>query len=437
MFASDGELAHDQGVVAEVNEFLPWLVCFAGSLFFFYEFIQMNMFNAINTALMQDFGLNSGQLGGLSATYFLANVTFLLPAGMILDRFSTRKIMLVSLSICVGGTYLFAMAKSVPLLAMCRFLTGIGSAFCFLSNVRLATRWFPPQRIALVTGLIVTMAMAGGFVAQKPLTQLVVAFGWRHALTLDASLGLVIIAMIWVFVRDYPPHKKAKATKDRKALHRLGFWKATEMAFLNYRNWLCGIYTCVLNLPLFILGGFMGTMFLMTVHNISHTEAASITGMLFLGTIVGAPFVGWLSDRIELRKPPMMVGAMVSTLVMLVIMLVTGMPVPALKALFFLLGFVTSSQVISYPVVSESNSPLLTATCVSCVSLTCIGGGALFEPVFGWLVDWHWTGKMAGNLPAYTVGDFQFAMWIFPIGFLIGLAVTYFIRETHCKNEIG
>src|SRR5689334_404568 len=70
---------------------LAWLVCFVGSLFFFYEFIQMNMFNAINTHLMHDFNLDAAELGSLSATYFLANVAFLLPAGIILDRFSTRK----------------------------------------------------------------------------------------------------------------------------------------------------------------------------------------------------------------------------------------------------------------------------------------------------------------------------------------------------------
>ncbi|MDQ2995383.1 MAG: MFS transporter, partial [Pseudomonadota bacterium] len=239
--------------IAETSDrtYLPWLVCFIGSLFFFYEFIQMNMFNAINTALMHDFKLTAEQLGNLSATYFLANVAFLLPAGMILDRFSTRSVMLTSLSICVVGTYLFSIAESTYIAAICRFFTGIGSAFCFLSNVRLATRWFPANRIALITGLIVTMAMVGGMVAQWPLTYLVEAVGWRKALAIDSALGLFVIAAIWFVVQDYPEHRKDQAQKDKKALVDMGFFATMQIAFLNYRNWLCGVYTCLLNLPLF------------------------------------------------------------------------------------------------------------------------------------------------------------------------------------------
>lgn len=414
---------------------LAWLVCFIGSLFFFYEFIQMNMFNAINTSLMRDFHLDGSQLGTLSATYFLASVAFLLPAGMILDRFSTRKVMLVSLAICVLGTFIFGLAESTALAAICRFFTGIGSAFCFLSNVRLATRWFPAQRIALVTGLIVTMAMVGGMVAQAPLTYLVDAVGWRKALYIDAGLGVIVIALIAFIVRDYPPHMHFQAKEDKLALSTIGFFSTMKLAFLNYRNWLCGIYTCLLNLPIFILGGFMGTMFLTNVHHISHTRASFVTMMIFVGTIIGSPFVGWLSDRIGLRKPPMIIGAILSIAMVLILIYAENVSMSTLMLCFFLLGLFTSSQVISYPVVSESNSRLITAMCVSCVSLTTIGGGALFEPVFGHLLDYHWNGVLVDGVPLFTAGDYQFAMWLFPIGFAIALVAAYFIRETHCKTE--
>jgi MFS family permease len=414
---------------------LAWLVCFIGSLFFFYEFIQMNMFNAINVHLMHDFNLDGSELGTLSATYFLANVAFLLPAGIILDRFSTRKVMLISLTICVVGTFLFGMVESTAIAAICRFFTGIGSAFCFLSNVRLATRWFPAQRIALVTGLIVTMAMVGGMVAQAPLTYLVEAVGWRKALFIDAGLGVVVLALIAIFVRDYPAHMHAQAADDQKALSNIGFFSTAKLSFLNFRNWMCGIYTCLMNLPIFILGGFMGTMFITNVHQIDHAKASFVTMMIFVGTIFGSPLVGWLSDRMGLRKPPMIIGAVLSIAMVLVLIYVQNVSIATLMLCFFLLGLFTSSQVISYPVVSESNSRLLTAMSVSCVSLTTIGGGVLFEPIFGQLLDFHWDGVKANGVPLFTAGDYQFAMWLFPICFTIALITTFFIRETHCRTE--
>lgn len=161
-----------------IKKTLPWIVCFSAALFFFYEFIQMNMFNAISADLMRDFSLHATELGKLSAYYFYANLLFLPVAGALLDRFSTRLIILSALFLCIIGVAGFATTHSFILACLFRFMSGIGSAFCFLSSIRLASRWFPAKQMALVTGLIVTMAMMGGMVAQTPLTLLTQSLGW-------------------------------------------------------------------------------------------------------------------------------------------------------------------------------------------------------------------------------------------------------------------
>ena len=71
---------------------MPWVVCFVASLFFFYEFVQMNMIGSLAPYLMQNFSINAVDLGNLSATYFYSTILFLLPAGQILDRVSARKV---------------------------------------------------------------------------------------------------------------------------------------------------------------------------------------------------------------------------------------------------------------------------------------------------------------------------------------------------------
>src|SRR3990167_6276873 len=87
----------------------PWLVIFSASLFFFFEFMQVNMFNAINSSLYIAFQLTDAtQLGVLSACYMYAIVFFLFPAGMILDRFSTRKIIITAMFLCVLCTAAFS-----------------------------------------------------------------------------------------------------------------------------------------------------------------------------------------------------------------------------------------------------------------------------------------------------------------------------------------
>ena len=233
------------------SSFRSWLVCTSAALFFFYEFIQMNMLNSLGSYLMQEYQITATQLGGLSAWYFYANLSFLLVAGLLLDRFSTRRIILCAMISCVIGTLLMAFAHSLVLTAISRFIAGIGSAFCFLSSIRLASRWFPPRRMALLAGLIVTMAMLGGVVAQTPLAMLAQAVGWRTAVLWIAALGGVIIFVIWKFVFDYPPGMHATHINEQEELKTLGIWKAKRIAFLNKQNWLAGLYPIKLKLQPF------------------------------------------------------------------------------------------------------------------------------------------------------------------------------------------
>lgn len=412
----------------------PWIICFTASLFFFYEFIQLNMLNAMSSELMQTFNLNATQFGRLSAFYFYANILFLLPAGIILDRVSIRKIILIALSTCVLGTFAFALSPTITLANISRFLTGIGSAFCFLSCIRLASHWFPAQRMALISGLIVTMAMLGGVAAQTPMTFLTAHFGWRHAVMIDGAIGIIILVLIFCVVRDYPSELKQQFNFHQEQLYKLGYWRSLRLAYFKRQNWLCGTYTCLLNLPIFILGGFLGNQYLQRVHHLNVTQASLVSSMLFFGTIFGSPFMGWFSDRLGLRRAPMIICALLALLIMLAIMKLSQLNFLMLFFLFLLLGFITSAQVISYPTVAESNSKLLTATAVSVISISAIAGGAIFDPFFGWLIDFHAKTSAISATPIYSANDFQFALWLFPFAFVVGLIAACWVRETHCQR---
>src|SRR4051812_41777784 len=93
-----------------VHHKLAWIVTLTASLFFFYEFIQLNLFNSIDVDLMRDFHLDAMQLGQLSSMYFYANAIFLFPAGNLLDRYSTKLLLLLAVVLCTVGTFLFGIA---------------------------------------------------------------------------------------------------------------------------------------------------------------------------------------------------------------------------------------------------------------------------------------------------------------------------------------
>ena len=102
--------------------------------------------------------------------------------------------------------------------------------------------------------------------------------------------------------------------------------------------------------------------------------------------------------------------------------------------LFFLLGFFTAAQVISYALVAESSSPTMTASAVSVVSILTQGGCVVFQILFSFLLMQHGEMQMIKDIPVYSLGDYQYAAFIFPIGLLIALAVLFGLKETHCRQ---
>jgi MFS family permease len=413
-----------------------WVVVLGAALFFFYEFIQMTMFNVINPQLMQTFHVTAEHLGNLSAMYFYANVVFLFPAGLLLDRFSTRKLITVAMALCVISTYGFALSKQFDILGAFRFITGLGSSFCMLSCVRLASRWFPPRRVALVIGLVVTMAMLGGMMGQTPMTFLSAHLGWRHAVMVNATIGLALVFVVWFVVRDYPKSLDAAHDQEQDKLNKMGFWQSIRLALKNPQNWLAGIYTNLLSLPIIVLGAMWGGMYLSQSRHLSHDTASYITSMIFLGTIFGSPAMGWLSDRIALRKLPMIVGAAVSLLLVLVIMYSPHLSTGMLSFMFFLLAFVASTQVIAYPLVVESNSFAITSAAEGVTCTIIMMAGAIFQPLYGKLMDMNWRGQVSHGAHIYSPHAYLIAMWIMPIAFVVALIAALMLKETRCKDLV-
>ncbi len=411
-----------------IQALLPWLVCFSASLFFFYEFIQGNMFASIADNIMHDFHIEADKMAYLSSIYYLSNVLFLVIAGLILDRFSTKKTILIAMLLCVLSTFLLAHAHSFYLALFCRFVTGIGSAFCFLGPIRLASRWFPPQRMALVAGAIVTMAMTGGMLAQYPLTKLVSQIGWRDALMQIGWLGSFMLLLMWWGIID------KKSPVSPKINQKISFLVTAKQAYLNTQTIRVALYTSLMNMAIAVYGAMMGSLYLVQKMEISKEAASSVNSMLFLGAIIGGPLIGWFSDKWGQRLAPMKYGVITSLVTMLTILFVP-VSLPIMKILFFLLGFFTAAQVISYALVAESNSPMMTATAVSVISILTQGGYILYQNVFSVLLIHHGEMQMINGVPIYSLADYQYAAMILPLGLILALVMLFGLKEVHGRKK--
>ncbi|NQY41793.1 MAG: MFS transporter [Legionellales bacterium] len=417
----------------ELNSFKAWLICLSAALFFFYDFMQMMMCNSLSEVLIKDFGIEAKGLGILASSFLLSDVLFLFPAGLIIDRVSTRKVTLMMLSLSILGALGLALTSSFKMACFFRFVAGIAHAFCFLCCVSLATKWFSPNRQAFVIGLIVTIAMCGGLVAQTPLALLSDYLGWRNALLANVGFGVVVLALIYSIVQDNPVETSNDYQRYRENLANMGFWKSLSRTISNRQNWLLGMYTGLMNLPIMVMGGLLAVLYLTKVFSISKTDATFVSSMIFLGTIFGAPICGKISDVLEKRRLPMVVGCIVSIFVLLAIMYGENWSLNTLMVLFFLLGFFTSTQVISYPAINESNPQSISSTAMGFAAVMIMGLGGSMQYLSGVLLDMSWDGGMLGEMPLYTKENFLFAMSMLPVGLILSLIITALVKETNCK----
>ncbi len=415
----------DQLVQDKLGGAKAWTVCLTASLFLFFIFIEMMCLNVLKghyTALHID-------APRLATMYFYGNVLCLFPAGLLLDRISTRVVILTAMFVVLLAAAVFSFSTTPLAIYVSRTIIGCGGAFCLLAPVRLVSRWFSPKKIALLVGMVVTIGMLGGMAAQYPLQWLLDHLGYHRALQITLGFGVICWLLIFLAVQD-EPRGHALDQHSHAELSNMGFFQSIIKVLANRQNWLAGIYASLINLPVFWLGSFYGSSYLEQVDLLSKSDAALVNGFMFIGLIVGSPLFGWFSDKWGGRKFPMILGAVASAIVMSIILWAGVHQEVRLSVLFFLLGIVTSSQVIAYSLVVESNSLSLTGTAEGVASVLIMSGG-LTVSVAAILLRWHHTVSFSAQ---YSLADWHLSFGALVIGFVVALLLSLMVRETGCKH---
>ena len=404
---------------------LALLAWFTAASFFFYAWVLRVAPSIMVEELMRDFAVGAGVLGHLSAAYFYGYSGMQIPVGVLLDRFGPRRLVTGAALACGAGCALFATSDTLATATAGRFLIGASAAFSLVGAMAIAGQWFSAHRFAVLSGFAMAMGMAGGVFGQAPLRLLVEASDWRTAMLMLAGGGLALALAAVVTVRD----------KRRGVGGPVGMLAGLGKVLWHRQTLLIALAGLGTSAPLLGLASLWGVPFLETAYGLSRSEAAALTSLMFVGWGMGAPIIGWLSDRIGRRRAPLLAGLALQTVALAAFVYLPNLPVPALACLSFLVGLMGSAQIICFALVRENHPPTLSGTGIGVVNAMVTGAGALFQPLMGALLDAAWAGEIAHGARIYTTSAYQLAFASLLACCLVGLVCLLGVRETYCRPQ--
>lgn len=410
----------------------PWIVWGLGCIFYFYESLLQVSPSVMSHELMRDFLVTSQTLGVLAGIYFYSYALMQLPAGLLLDYFGPKRLLVIATLICGLSTIAFGSTDNFWLACIARMMIGLGSAFAAVGTMKLAANWFPAERFALLTGIMVTIGMLGAIGGEAPLALLIDNYNWRIALIIMGVIGIVLAVLLFVIARDVPKgdpyHSKyVKQGNDE------GLFSGLKKLLRHKQMWLTATYGGLMFMWTPVFCGLWGVPFLMAKLNIDKTIAANYISLVFVGWAVSSPLWGVFSNRIGRRKPPMYIGT-IGALFCSLMILYAPVSHSFIETLLFLFGVFSAGFLPAFAVAREICNNRQVATGLSFMNMMNMIGIALAQPLIGFMLDQFWSGQLVDNVRIYSLQAYQQSLLIMPIGIFIALIILPKMQETYCQS---
>jgi MFS family permease len=147
----------------------------------------------------KEFGLSNTQLGVIFSAFAVAYSVFMIPGGWLSDRIGSRKGLLLYGAIWSIATMVTGMVGGLAMLAVCRFMVGVGEAPIYPTAARTITRVIQPARRGAAQGIMHGVGRGANALAPLIVTALIVVSSWRMSFVILGVTSLVfMIAMYWL-----------------------------------------------------------------------------------------------------------------------------------------------------------------------------------------------------------------------------------------------
>lgn len=288
------------------KRFYPWLVVALLWIVALLNYMDRQMLSTMQEAMKADIAeLNRAEAFGALMAVFLWIYGLVSPfAGIVADRISRRRLVIGSLFVWSGVTWLMGYASNFQELYMLRAVMGISEALYIPSALSLIADWHEGKSRSLAIGIHMTGLYVGQAVGGFGAT-IAASFSWHATFQWFGIIGIAYSVILAMLLHDRPKAPSAntekaptEATKGKKE----NLWSGLSVVFSTWAFWVILFYFAAPSLPGWATKNWLPTLFAENL-GIPMAEAGPISTITiaassFIGVIAG----GVLSDKWVMRN---------------------------------------------------------------------------------------------------------------------------------------
>lgn len=418
-----------------------WGLWSIAALFYFYEICMRMLPGIMSHDYMIHFKINATQFGSFTALYYWSYTIMQIPAGLAVDRFSIKNILFSAIATCLLGFTLVHFTDNFFIAEIGRFIIGLGSAFAYVSALKVAAVYLPPERFGIASCLLDSLGMLGALFTSTLLLQVHVHFGSASCAMLLIIFGIFLLP----FVNFLPEVKSRTQRKEtqKSSLRKLDITTTAHQLrniFTKKNFWLLGFVGALSYLPSSVIGDVWGVPYLQSAYHLTQDQTSLILSLFFIAWGISGPVWGHYSDHFKSRRNPVMLSLIILLLSLAIIVYCPTLirESYAISICFFsftLMGIAAGAHPLIFTMAKESFSNEHAGTVVASTNMLVMMGGLIFQPLIGYFLDFN---KHARHAHYYSSADYITAFSFLPVCLLLCLvAMSWYKAHTSSNKRSG
>jgi sugar phosphate permease len=269
-----------------------WLQIFLLFVVYTSSTISTNCLPFFFPEIVKEFGWSIGKVSEPNSYYFIIIAAFAPVVGFLLFKIKPKTLMLFGISLAFISQIFLARITNYPQFFGIYVALSIAITFSgLLPSMVIITNWFDKQR-GIAVGIFLLGSSFGGIIFPQFAKILMLNYGmnWRDTLTGVACLGALVSFSPMFFIKNEPNYlvelnHQMSYNEDITLSEAFKTKTFYILLIITASFWFCG-FGVLSHLRLYL-----------NEHNFSIADAANISSIFFVFSIIGKLFFGYISDK--------------------------------------------------------------------------------------------------------------------------------------------